>query len=148
MTTPELLYINSFFTDFSHDQVVTLTEAADKIRVSQVTPSVKDAITRMTDGQLGTLLVLEAGKLFGIVLEGDSFRKVILTGKSFDDAAIREIITRNTIEASPDQTVEKCLAITQKNHVRHLPIVVDGFMIGTISMEDLARIILLEKEGQ
>ena len=110
--------------------------------------SVNDTYKGMIDKRLGALLVLESGKLMGLVSDGDSFRKLILAWKRHDEVQLREIITRNIIFAPPDQIAEECLALTEKNHIRHVPVMVDGYLTGIISMENLAGTLLSEREAQ
>jgi IMP dehydrogenase len=108
--------------------------------------SVSDMIRLMAGKEVRALLALEAGKLVGIVLEGDQVRKVILTGRSFKETQVREIIAQNVIYTSPEQIDEKCLALTKEKHIRHLPVMADGHLVGIISMGDLARTIVSDQE--
>ncbi len=110
--------------------------------------SVSDVIKLIADPEVGAVLVLEARRLVGIAIEGDHVRKVKLTDRSFNESQVREIITRNVIYTSPEKIIEKCLALTKEEHIRHLPVMADGHLIGIISMGDLASTIISDQEDQ
>src|ERR671925_1964562 len=84
--------------------------------------SVYDAIKLMADKEIGALLVLEAGKLVGIVSERDYARKVILQGKSSRNTPVREIMTSKVFYVRPEQSIEECMALMTDKHIRHLPV--------------------------
>jgi CBS domain-containing protein len=97
---------------------------------------------RMTDAGINAFLILEAGRLTGFVSEGDAYNKLTLSGNSFDEVRLRGIISENGIDSSYDQVIKNCLMLTEKNQVLHLPIMVDGYLIGIISIEELASTML------
>jgi CBS domain-containing protein len=107
---------------------------------------VYDALELMRDKDIGALLVLEKGKIAGIFSERDYARKVILQGKSSLNTTVREIMTEHVIFASPHQTNEQCMALMTARHVRHLPILDQGELVGMISIGDLVRSIINEQK--
>jgi CBS domain-containing protein len=104
----------------------------------------KDPLKGVIEKLVGALIALESGKLFGIVPELDSYRKVRLAGDSFKETWLRQNMTQTVIEDSPEEVVELCLTLTQEKGIRHLPVVAGGQLIGIISMEDLANAVLME----
>jgi len=113
-----------------------------------VTPEtmVYDALKLMAEKEVGALLVLEKGGLVGIIAERDYARKVILKGKSSLATPVREIMTPDVVIVEPRRTVDECMALMTAKRVRYLPVVVDGKVAGVVSIGDLVKASLDEKD--
>ncbi|MEE8608200.1 MAG: CBS domain-containing protein [Nitrospiraceae bacterium] len=113
-----------------------------------ITPDalVVDALKLMAEKEVGSLLVLDEGKLVGIVSERDYARKVILKGKSSLDTPVREIMTPKVISVRLENTIEECMALMTDKHIRHLPVVVDEKVVGVVSIGDVVKAELAEKD--
>jgi CBS domain-containing protein len=101
--------------------------------------SVLDAIKMMAEKGIGALLVMEGAALTGIVSERDYARKVILQGRSSRETPVREIMTDKVFSATPDNSVDDCLALMTDKRVRHLPVVEGGSVVGVLSIGDLVK---------
>jgi len=108
--------------------------------------TVYEAIDQMAQKGCGALLVMEGKQLVGIISERDYARKVILKGKSSRETEVREIMTYPVICISPDESIEQTMALMTEKRVRHLPVVVDKTVVGVISIGDVVREIIDEKE--
>ena len=108
--------------------------------------TVYEAIDQMAQKGVGALLVMEGERLLGIVSERDYARKVILKGKSSREIQVREIMSHPVVCARPELTVEETMAIMTEKRVRHLPVVVEERVVGVISIGDVVRGIIAEKE--
>ncbi|MCZ6717920.1 MAG: CBS domain-containing protein [Gammaproteobacteria bacterium] len=108
--------------------------------------TVFEAIKLMSDNQVGALLVMEAGKLVGIISERDYTRKIVLNNRSSRTTQVREIMTEKVVDVSADQTIEECMVLMSTNHVRHLPVTENGKPIGVLSVMDVVKNIISEKE--
>lgn len=101
--------------------------------------TVYEAIALMAEKNIGALLVMDNDRLAGIVSERDYSRKVMLKGKTSRNSYVREIMTTELVTAHPRETVEECLRFMTDNHIRHLPVVADGKLLGIISIGDLVK---------
>jgi CBS domain-containing protein len=99
--------------------------------------TVYDALKLMAEKEIGALVVLEEGKMVGIMSERDYARKVILKGKSSEETPVREIMTSEVIHTSPNKKVKKCLSLMTKHHFRHIPVLEEGRLVGILSIEDV-----------
>jgi CBS domain-containing protein len=107
--------------------------------------TVYDALKLMADKNVGAVLVLDAGKLVGILSERDYARKVILKGKASKDTLVWEIMTEKVLCVHPDTIVEVCMELMTDKHVRHLPVLEDDRLIGVISVGDVVNAIISEQ---
>jgi CBS domain-containing protein len=108
--------------------------------------TVYEAIDQMAQKSVGALLVMDAERLVGIVSERDYARKVILKGKASQETLVREIMTRPVICVRPEFTIDEAMALMTEKRVRHLPVVVDERVMGVISIGDVVRAIIDDKE--
>ena len=108
--------------------------------------TVYEAIDQMAQMGVGALLVMEGEKLVGIVSERDYARKVILKGKSSRETRVREIMSNPVFCAPPELTVEQTMSLMTEKRVRHLPVVVGEKVVGVISIGDVVRGIIDDKE--
>ena len=99
-----------------------------------------------TPKNIGAVVVKEAESVVGIFSERDYARKVILKGKASREIQVREIMSHPVICVSPETTVEQTMALMTDKHVRHLPVVVAETVVGVISIGDVVRGIIDDKE--
>ena len=101
--------------------------------------TIRQALEVMALHNIGALLVLQEQKLVGIFSERDYARKVVLKGKSSNDAKVSEVMTSKVITINTKQSIDQCMQIMTDNHIRHLPIVNDTQVMGLISIGDVVR---------
>ena len=109
-----------------------------------VTPdtTVFDAIRLMAEKNIGALHVLAAERLVGVFTERDYTRKVALMGKTSKETRVREVIAREILTVTPDDSVEDCMRLMTENRVRHLPVVEGTNVVGIVSIGDLVNWII------
>lgn len=108
--------------------------------------SVFDALKVMADREIGAVVVIDDGHLAGIFSERDYARKVVLQGKSSKDTPVREIMTEKVVCVRPEQTVEDCMGLMTDRRIRHLPVLDHKKVIGVISIGDVVKEMLSDKE--
>ena len=108
--------------------------------------SVYDALEELEDNNLGSLVVVENGKLVGIFTERDYARKVILKGRSSKDTRVRDIMTERPIFVTPDSSIDVCMQLMSSKSFRHLPVLDNDQLVGVISISDLVKYIIREKD--
>ena len=123
-----------------------LEKKGNEIITIEPDSSVYDAIKSMADNHIGSLIVMEKGKLVGIITERDYTRKIILKGKSSASTPVKDIMTKNILCTNPEQTVDEAMALITDKRVRHLPVVENNHVIGIISIGDLVKTIISEQE--
>ena len=107
--------------------------------------SVLDALHLMAEKDIGALLIIEDELVVGIFSERDYARKVILQGKASKDTPVEEIMTERVFYVQPDQSIEECMAVMTEKHVRHLPVLENGQLLGVISIGDVVKAIIAEQ---
>ena len=104
------------------------------------------ALELMAERDIGALVVIEDDDVVGIFSERDYARKVILAGKSSRTIPVSSIMTKNVICVRPEQTVNKCMALMTEKHVRHLPVLDNGKLVGVISIGDVVKSVINEQQ--
>ena len=110
------------------------------------THSVFDALRLLADHEVGALMVMEHGKLVGVVSERDYTRKIALQGRNSKDTAVSEIMTRNVLVVTPQTRTRDCMALMSEKKIRHLPVVDKGTVLGMISIRDIMDDIIADHE--
>jgi CBS domain-containing protein len=106
------------------------------------TATVLDAIALMAERNIGALPVMQDDRLVGMFTERDYTRKVILMGRKSRDTQVGEIMTREPVTVSPDNSVNECMEIMTEERIRHLPVIEDGKVVGILSIGDLVKWIM------
>jgi CBS domain-containing protein len=123
------------------DDVASILEAkgSDVLRIEGAA-TVLDAIKRMVEANVGSLLVFEGGKLAGIVTERDYLRRVTLEGRDETKTPVREIMTAPIVYVTPDTSIDECMAVMTERRIRHLPVLTDDRDVaGVVSIGDVVK---------
>lgn len=104
--------------------------------------TVFEAIRLLAEKNIGALLVMDGSKLVGMFSERDYTRKVALEGKTSHNTKVREITTTQIATVSPHDTVEDAMRVMTERHIRHLPVLDGGQVIGMISIGDMVNWII------
>jgi CBS domain-containing protein len=110
--------------------------------------TVYEALQLMAAKNIGAVLVIDGGDLAGIFSERDYARKGILQGRASKDTLIREVMTANLITVAPEQSLEAAMVIMSEKHIRHLPVLEAGKLIGIISINDVVNAIIHDQKAR
>ncbi|QJD79088.1 CBS domain-containing protein [Spirosoma rhododendri] len=108
--------------------------------------TVLDALKLMAEKNIGAVLVVDNDELTGIFSERDYARKIVLKGRHSDDTLVRDVMTPNVITIEPEQRLEDCMQIMSDKHIRHLPVMESGKLIGIISINDVVTAIMRDQK--
>ncbi|NQD91140.1 CBS domain-containing protein [Pseudomonas sp. CrR25] len=127
--------------------VAEILRNKSRAAVYSVSPdtSVLDAVKLMAEKGIGALVVLDNGRLAGIVSERDYARKVALLERSAFSAQISEIMTAEVVTVGPRDTSQHCMQLMTDRHLRHLPVLAEGELIGLLSIGDLVKETIAEQ---
>jgi len=104
--------------------------------------TVLDALQVMADHDIGAVLVMEGDALRGILSERDYARKVILLGRASRSTPVKDIMTTDVETVTPDATIDQCMARMTEKHIRHLPVMEKGKVVGVISIGDVVKAVI------
>ena len=108
--------------------------------------TVLHALAVMAEYGIGGVIVMDGGKLAGILTERDYARRVVLLGRASRDLQVAELMTSHVCCVSPDRTVDECMALMTEKRIRHLPVLDHKKVIGIISIGDVVKATIAEKE--
>ncbi len=122
-----------------------LSEKADVYAVKPE-DTVYDALELMAAKNIGAVLVVSGAEIKGIFSERDYARRVVLHGKMSKETLVSEIMTTNVICVEPGWTADQCMALMTEKHIRHLPVLENGRLVGVISIGDVVRAVVDEQK--
>ena len=122
------------------DVAKILEEKGGDVLSIDASVTVFDAIKRMVEANVGSLLVTENGKLSGIVTERDYLRRVTLEGRKETETPVREIMTSPLVYVTPETSIEECMAVMTERRIRHLPVMGENReTLGVVSIGDVVK---------
>lgn len=111
------------------------------------TNTVFEALTVMSEKNIGAILIIEEGALKGILSERDYARKIVLKSKSSKKSLVSEIMVTDVLAVTPLDKIEFCMELMSTKRIRHLPVLENGVVVGIISISDLVKAIIeMQKE--
>jgi CBS domain-containing protein len=115
--------------------------------VIAVAPSttVFEALQRMAEHNIGAVLVMSGERLVGIFSERDYARKVVLRGLNSRNTPVGDLMTGTLVTVDQSWTADQCMALMTQHHIRHLPVVDGGTVLGVISIGDAVKAVVDEQ---
>ena len=117
-------------------------------RIQTISPkaTVYEALEKMSEKEVGALVVMENKKVVGIFSERDYARKIILLGKTSKKTLVKEAMSSHLFSVTPDTTVEDAMVLMTGKHIRHLPVFEKSKFVGIISIGDVLKLIISNKD--
>jgi CBS domain-containing protein len=100
----------------------------------------------MADNNIGALVVVKEEKVVGIFSERDFVRNAVVDKKLSMDLTVKELMSTKVCYVRPEQTIEACMALMTDKRTRHLPVIDGEQLIGIVSIGDVVKNIIAEKE--
>ena len=114
-------------------------KGSDIYHVAPDAPTI-DALRMLDEKDVGALLVIDAGKMVGIISERDFVRNIARSGQIYFYTPVAEYMTREVITTQPDASIDDCMQLMSQHHIRHLPVVTEGgALVGVISIGDVMK---------
>lgn len=111
------------------------------------TCTVYEALTVMSEKNIGAILIIEDTVLKGVLSERDYARKIVLKAKSSKKAFVHEIMETDVATVNPSDNLDYCMELMSSKRVRHLPVIENNIVIGIISISDVVKAIMdMQKE--
>jgi CBS domain-containing protein len=108
--------------------------------------TVYEALRVLAEHDIGALMVLDHGKVIGILSERDYTRKVALQGRNSKETRVAEVMTRDVISVSAHTDTREAMALMSRHRIRHLPVIEGTEVLGMISIRDILDDIIAEDE--
>ena len=117
-------------------------------RLLSIEPSglASDAVRIMANENLGSLVVLEHGRMVGMLSFHELLRAIAARGGSLGELEVREIMVEEPVTASPDMEVNDLRRTMLESGARYLPVMRDARLLGVISFRDVAKAVLEEQD--
>jgi CBS domain-containing protein len=119
-----------------------IDQKGGKIWSTNPDATVFDAVAKMDEKDIGSLVVMDGDEIVGVITERHYARNVVLKGKTSLATPVRDIMEKHVFIARPEQSVEQCMAVMTEKRVRHLPVVDGDKLVGIISIGDLVKSII------
>jgi len=108
--------------------------------------SVQEAITKMEAISAGTSVVMDGGEVVGIISERDVIRKVVLKGLNIAEVKVGEIMSTELTTITSETSLDKCMKLMTEQRIRHLPVLRDRQLCGIVSIGDVVKYLIVEKD--
>jgi CBS domain-containing protein len=117
-------------------------------RLVSIEPSGRtvDAVARMASENLGSLVVMEQGRMVGMLTFHELLRAIAARGGALGDARVNDVMVRDPVTAAPDMEVNDLRRTMLESGARYLPVMQEGKLLGVISFRDVAKAVLEEQD--
>ena len=101
--------------------------------------SLRDAVSILSERRIGALVVVDGGRIAGVISERDLIHCLREHGGAVLDLPVSSAMTSPVVTVEPDMPVLAALALITQRRIRHLPVVRSGALAGIVSIGDLVK---------
>lgn len=125
-----------------------IKDKSNKVWSVQITATIREALTLMAVQKIGAVPVMDGEKTVGIFSERDFARNAVSSDQHYTlEAPVSSLMSHPVLYVTPEQSIEDCMAVMTAKHLRHLPVLEKGTLIGMISIGDVVKFIMAEKQS-
>ena len=124
-----------------------LKQKGHEVASTRPEETVQQALDRMIEKRVGSLLVLEGDQVTGIVTERDVLRRGLGDVRKLRDQQVGEIMTREIVIATPEDSLQYLMGLMVHYRIRHVPVFEEGKLAGIVSIGDIIFALLEESEA-
>lgn len=125
-----------------------LSRKGDSVLTTTSQASVLDAIGTMSEANVGAIVIQDGDQPSGIFTERDYLRKIALEGRSSSGTSVSEVMSAPLITVTPSEAIQTAMETMTERRCRHLVVMDSDRMVGIISLGDLVKHMLVEKEAE
>ena len=125
-----------------------LSRKGDSVLTTTSQTSVLDAIGTMSEANVGAIVIQDGDQPGGIFTERDYLRKIALEGRSSSETSVSEVMSAPLITVTPSETTEAAMETMTERRCRHLVVMDGDVMVGIVSLGDLVKHMLQDKEAE
>ncbi len=108
--------------------------------------TVFEALQLLAQYEVGALMVMDGGRLVGVISERDYTRKIALQGRNSKETRVADIMTSQVLTVRPSTGTRECMALMSERKIRHLPVLDGSTVLGMISIRDILDDIIADHE--
>jgi CBS domain-containing protein len=110
--------------------------------------TVLETLKLLAEKDIGALIVMNGEQLVGIISERDFVRSIAKSEKCLIHTEVKDYMTKEVITISPDKTIQDCMVLMTREHIRHLPVVENDHIVGMISIGDVVKVTIADAESR
>jgi CBS domain-containing protein len=116
-----------------------LEHKGSAVRTVQANLTIAEVVLEMNRHGIGSVLVMEGDRIAGIFTERDVLTRVVVSDLDPKTTPVMRVMTAQIMTIGPETTVQAVMDLFAERHIRHLPVVKDGRLLGMISIGDVSK---------
>jgi CBS domain-containing protein len=113
---------------------------------ANLTETLQSAAAKMTERDIGSIVIIQEGKPIGIVTERDFVRRVAALGKDSRTMTVTDIMSTPLVTVGPECDINTAAKIMTDNNIKRLPVIEGERLVGIITSFDIAKVMAEEAQ--